>query len=221
MARRSKRITEAEVERVVGLLDTWRGKLTWPLLIAAIERRTGQKYTRQALHKHPRIQTAFSLRKREGAPSDGPRQTATAQLRGRIREEAFRAQRLEKETDILYEKLLVAYANAYMMGLREDQVVPGELRAAGRELPAAAPEARVPDRQLLRRVEANRQRCRRVERRKEILETHLKAVIAKVEKWGLTEDQVSRPLPQIYRATRRQLAGAPALPPLRLGRRRA
>jgi hypothetical protein len=219
MARRSKSITTADVELIVTLLDTWRGKLTWPLLIAAIEKRTGERYTRQALHKHPRIQGAFSLRKREGAPDDEPRRTATEQLRGRIREEASKGKRLEQESDMLYENLLVAFANAYMGGLREDQIVPGNVGCARDEPAGATEESPEPGRQLLRRLEANRQRSKLRQRVRDALEAQLRAVVANVKKWGLAEDQLFRPLPAIDRAGRRQIAGAPVLSPARRGRR--
>lgn len=219
MARRAKRITTDDVNRIVALLDTWRARLTWPLLVAAIAKRTGERYTRQALHRHPRIQNAFSLRKREGAPGDEPRRTTTAQLRGRIREEAFRAQRLVQENDILYENLLVAFANAYMGGLREDQIVPGEAGGASNEPPLSALEVRLErGGQLLRRLEANRRRCTERERLRAALEAHLKAVVANVKKWGVTEEKLFRPLPSINRAGRRRVAGAPVLSPAGRGR---
>ncbi len=219
MAKRSKRITTGDVEQIVALLDTWRARLTWPLLIDAIAKRTGERYTRQALHKHPRIRSAFTLRKREGAPDDEPRRTTTEQLRGRIREEASKGRRLEQENDILYENLQVAFANAYMAGLREDQIVPAERGGAGDEPPLGATEASPqPDRQLLRRLEANRRRSTGRQRLRDALEAHLKAVVANAMKWGLTEEKLFRPLPSINRAARRQIAGAPVLSPA--GRRR-
>jgi hypothetical protein len=214
MASRARKITKSDVEQILGLLDTWRGRVTWPLLIAAIEKRTGEQYTRQALHKHRRIQAAFTLRRREGAPANEPRRTATAQLRGRIREEAFRAQRIEQETGILYENLMVAFANAYMKGLREEQIVPGGMGRASDERPRDPTEVSPrPDRQLLRRLEANRRRCTEAERIRDALEAHLRAAVENVGKRGVTEAQLFQPLPSINRAGRRQVAGAPALSP--------
>ena len=62
--RRAKNLDDASVEGIVAILDGWAGKLTWDLLAEAIERRTRERYSRQALHNHARIADAFSLRKR-------------------------------------------------------------------------------------------------------------------------------------------------------------
>jgi hypothetical protein len=61
---RAKNINEAAVSAIVEVLDGWGGKLTWELLIDAVEKRTKLRYTRQALHRHERIQLAFETRKK-------------------------------------------------------------------------------------------------------------------------------------------------------------
>jgi len=61
---RSTNIGGSAIADIVGLLDGWSGKLTWELLIDAIEKRMRLRYTRQALHQHERIQLAFAVRKK-------------------------------------------------------------------------------------------------------------------------------------------------------------
>jgi hypothetical protein len=62
--RRAKNLDDQAVESIVAILDGWTGKLTWELLASAVEHRTRERYTRQALHNHARIADAFTLRKR-------------------------------------------------------------------------------------------------------------------------------------------------------------
>lgn len=74
MRTRGKNIDDAAVEAIVGVLDGWRGKLTWELLIDAVEKRTYRRYTRQALHRHECIHLAFVTRKKglAGRPAETP-----------------------------------------------------------------------------------------------------------------------------------------------------
>ena len=65
LKRRSKNLGDAEIQQIVEILDGWSGKLTWDLLIDAIELRLCYRYTRQALHKHERIRQAFELKKKD------------------------------------------------------------------------------------------------------------------------------------------------------------
>ena len=60
---RAKNLDDKTIELIVGILDGWSGKLTWNLLAEAIAKRTGARYTRQALDKHARIKMVFQLRK--------------------------------------------------------------------------------------------------------------------------------------------------------------
>lgn len=71
-------INEDVIEVVTEILNTWSGKLTWDLLIAAIKKGIGYQYTRQALAGHKKIVEEFTLRKRalqfaagRPAPVDG------------------------------------------------------------------------------------------------------------------------------------------------------
>ena len=62
--RREKNLDDEAISRIVGILDGWAGKLTWDLLIDAVDRHLRSSYTRQTLHKHERIRQAFVQRKK-------------------------------------------------------------------------------------------------------------------------------------------------------------
>jgi hypothetical protein len=60
MSERARNLTDNVIARIVALLDSWNGRLTWKVLIQRVRRLTGYTYTRQALAKRARIQAAFS-----------------------------------------------------------------------------------------------------------------------------------------------------------------
>jgi hypothetical protein len=77
---RAPNLSDDDIAEIVSVLDGWRGKLSWDLLIEAIKRRKKFFYTRQTLHNHARIRQAFSLRKKhlsEALPG-GPRKPKPA-----------------------------------------------------------------------------------------------------------------------------------------------
>ncbi|CRD46310.1 hypothetical protein [Stenotrophomonas indicatrix] len=60
---RAKNLNDSDITKIVGILDGWSGRLTWEGLLDAVEKHLYARYTRQALHKHTRIQAAFEQRK--------------------------------------------------------------------------------------------------------------------------------------------------------------
>lgn len=68
---RAKNLSSEDVAKIVGILDGWSGRLTWDALLDSVERHLFAKYTRQALHRHSRIQAAFEQRKRTLAEGGG------------------------------------------------------------------------------------------------------------------------------------------------------
>jgi hypothetical protein len=60
---RPKRLTEKNIAQILHTLDSWRGPLTWDLLLDAIEVLLKHRYSRQALWMHERIRLAFGVRK--------------------------------------------------------------------------------------------------------------------------------------------------------------
>ena len=101
---RAKNLNAAAVAEILGVLDGWRGRLTWLLLIEAVENRLGQHYTRQALHNHERIASAFRLRKSlaSALPRQRPSRLDSPRTRTLDEEATFqRISRLEAENERL------------------------------------------------------------------------------------------------------------------------
>ncbi len=61
--KRSKNLSDADIRKIVSMLDGWTGSISWEAVIEGIERLLGQRYTRQALFNRERIRGAFDLRK--------------------------------------------------------------------------------------------------------------------------------------------------------------
>ncbi|MXR38283.1 hypothetical protein GQF02_15025 [Neisseriaceae bacterium B2N2-7] len=124
MTYRGKNLTDDAIEQIVRLLDGWKGKLTWDALIDAIVTRLHCRYTRQALHKHERIRTAYTLRKdtlgnkKEAAapPRSGPLADAMVRI-DRLEAEN---KRLEAENQRLLEQFVVWAYNAHTRGLDKE-----------------------------------------------------------------------------------------------------
>lgn len=121
---RAKNLRDDDVANIVEILDGWSGKLTWDLLIDAIERRFFARYTRQALHKHTRIKDAFTLRKELLANNgERPRKTVSSpdlQLAlDRIDRLTGENERLKAENTRLLEQFVRWAYNAHTRNLDE------------------------------------------------------------------------------------------------------
>lgn len=122
MKKRSRNLRDEDIERIVRLLDTWTGPLSWRLLIDAIAERLGCRYSRQALHNRTRIQLAFSharghVQHRTSAPST-QRQIELA----RLEVEKARSARLRRENDALLQQFVVWQYNALAHGMTEKEL---------------------------------------------------------------------------------------------------
>lgn len=121
---RAKNLSDEDIAKIVGILDGWSGRLTWDALLDAVERHLFARYTRQALHKHPRIQNAFELRKKALSEDGGrPRKLAsTPEMQAaldKIERLEAQVQRLEAENNRLLEQFARWAYNANMRGLEE------------------------------------------------------------------------------------------------------
>lgn len=118
---RAKNLDDARIKDIVEILDGWSEKLTWDLLIEAINFRTHNKYTRQTLHKHERIRNAFELRKAGLADGDATiRNVRSPELQKaleRIARVEAENRRLESENNQLLEQFVRWSYNAYTRGL--------------------------------------------------------------------------------------------------------
>jgi uncharacterized protein (UPF0335 family) len=122
--KRSKNLGDAEIKQIVEILDGWSDKLSWELLIGAIEQRMFSRYTRQALFKHERIRLAFELRKNElSAGGLDVKRVASPQLQialDRIARLEAENRRLELENNQLLEQYARWAYNAHTRGLDHD-----------------------------------------------------------------------------------------------------
>lgn len=117
---RSRNISDTDIADIVAILDGWSGKLSWDLLINAIERRKHVRYTRQTLHNHERIRHSFSLVKKScrGGPlqQESPELQLALQQNSRLKAENAR---LVAENQRLLEQFATWAYNAYARGLDE------------------------------------------------------------------------------------------------------
>ena len=119
--KRSKNLGDDEIKQIVEILDGWSGKLSWELLIDAIELRMFSRYTRQGLYKHERIRNAFELKKNEGAEGGkAVKRASSPQLQialDRIVRLESENRRLESENNQLLEQFARWAYNAHTRGL--------------------------------------------------------------------------------------------------------
>lgn len=118
---RAKNLDDASIKKIAEILDGWTEKLTWELLIDAIELRLHNRYTRQALHKHQRIKNAFELRKSALQDGDGSinnvRSPELQKALERIARLEAENKRLESENQQLLEQFARWAYNAHVRGL--------------------------------------------------------------------------------------------------------
>lgn len=124
MVQRSKNLDEQLIRKIVEILDGWSTNLTWDELVEAIARRSGQRYTRQTLHKHERIKQAFIHRKKALADGAGvtkkvvdPVLQMTLDRLARLENEN---DRLKRENAALLEQFVRWTYNAGLKGLTLD-----------------------------------------------------------------------------------------------------
>lgn len=118
---RAKNLDDADIKKIVEILDGWAEKLTWELLIDAVEFRMHNRYTRQTLHKHERIKNAFELRKTTLAEGDGQVRVVRSPELQKALEKIARLEvenkRLESENQKLLEQFARWAYNAHTRGL--------------------------------------------------------------------------------------------------------
>jgi hypothetical protein len=139
--RRAPDLTEERINLVVETLDEWKGKLSWELLLDAVEKLSGHRYSRFTFAEYPQIADAFSLRKdilrrtlprEKGEPSNERLRAALAQA-DRFK---ARAERLEMENQLLTEQFVTWALNAERKGVTLDMLnaplpKPGRDRSSG------------------------------------------------------------------------------------------
>lgn len=122
------RLSDADIERAVRLLDGWTGKLTWDRYLAVLATEIGHLYTKPAMHKQPRIIAAWNAtrirlaeaRQEAGATRYGDAAIAAANRRvERLRAENAR---LIQENRDLLERFQRWAFNAARAGLAPERL---------------------------------------------------------------------------------------------------
>ncbi|WP_165720911.1 hypothetical protein [Bordetella trematum] len=124
---RAPDLTDERIATVLELLDEWRGKLTWELLLDAVEKKTGHRYSRFTFAEYPEIANAFtfkkntlrgSLSRERSAPKDEQIRAALSQV-DRYRQ---KAERLQAENQLLVEQFVTWAINAERKGVTIDML---------------------------------------------------------------------------------------------------
>jgi hypothetical protein len=119
------RLADREIEAIVGMLDAWRGTLTWGKLLDRVQPFLRRSFTRQGLDKNESIKLAYGKAKdrirtspkKKGVESDLPPELAYAQQR--IDTLTAEVVRLEAERERLLETFATWLYNARSRGLGE------------------------------------------------------------------------------------------------------
>lgn len=119
---RAPDLTQERLQLVLDILDGWKGKLTWELLIEAIEKATGIRYSRFTFAEYPQIANAFSLKKDTlrgtwKSPGNEPRDERVRAALEQVERYKFKVQRLEEENRLLLEQFVTWAHNAERKGV--------------------------------------------------------------------------------------------------------
>jgi hypothetical protein len=124
---RAPDLTQEVLQQVLDTLDGWKGKLTWDLLLDAVETLTRHRYSRFTFADYPEIANAFSLKKdslrgtlprTRGEPKDERLRAALEQV-DRLR---AKAERLQAENNLLSEQFVTWAINAERKGVTMDML---------------------------------------------------------------------------------------------------
>lgn len=124
---RAPDLTQAVLQQVLDTLDGWQGKLTWNLMLDAVEAQVGHRYSRFTFAEYPEIANAFSLKKdrlrgtlprNRSAPKDDRLRAALEQV-DRLR---AKADRLQVENNLLSEQFVTWAINAEHKGVTMDML---------------------------------------------------------------------------------------------------
>lgn len=123
---RSENITDEHIEIIVNLLNGWIGKLTWAMLVDAIDFKTNQHYTRQALANHTKIKQAYDETKKNLSSlekkNDSIKEDSNEILKQKIKYLESENNRLKNENALLLAKFARWSYNAYIKGLSIDEL---------------------------------------------------------------------------------------------------
>lgn len=121
------RLTDDEIERIVGLLVAWQGELSWDLLTERVEGLLKRSFTRQGLSKQENILTAFQQAKDRirASPKKSPVSKMSAELAIALAKvDALEAEIavLKAERNRFHEKFAVWQYNSRSQGISESDL---------------------------------------------------------------------------------------------------
>lgn len=119
---RAPDLTEERIQVALETLDSWRGKLTWDLLIASIKDATNITYSRFTLSSYPEIANAFALRKDalRGTWNSGaatPRDERVKAALEHVARMQAKVERLTQQNQLLKEQFVTWAHNAERKGV--------------------------------------------------------------------------------------------------------
>lgn len=120
-----KRLTDANIQKAVELLDSWAGKLTWERYLAVLATEIGHKYTKAAMLRHNRIAAAWEQAKercRSSGIKGGHGSVALRMAEGKTTKLQNQIDRLTKENEELLEQFVRWSHNASIAGLKPEQL---------------------------------------------------------------------------------------------------
>jgi hypothetical protein len=124
---RAPDLTNERIATVLEIVENWRGKLTWDLLLESVEKAIGFRYSRFTFAEYPEISNAFSLRKDvlRGTLQHGRSEPKDERVRAALAQaERYKAkaERLAAENQLLTEQFVTWAINAERRGITMDML---------------------------------------------------------------------------------------------------
>lgn len=120
-------VTEQNIDEIVRTIETWKGKLTWPLLCDEVKAMLGlEDVTRQALSSYKQIQESYTARKqalRENTEEKvEPKTSDVEYLLNQIEELKAELGRANHTIEKYKQRFVQWQFNAYKHGIRMDSL---------------------------------------------------------------------------------------------------
>lgn len=122
---KAPRLTDDDIENAVRLLEAWQGKLTWDKYLVVLSGQLGHKYSKMAMHKHPKVMVAWEaakIRLQESGLGTVHGNQVLVLAKKRISELEARIKRLEGENQQLLEQFLRWSYNAKGKGMTPEDL---------------------------------------------------------------------------------------------------
>jgi hypothetical protein len=120
----AKHLNTKDIEILVGLIDSWTGKLGWEALCDAVAPLIGVRTTRQTLSSHSQVKSAFKHKKEQQKngffATKRPASLSIAEQR--IRRLESENNRLKSENSDLLERFVKWQYNAYKHGVSKEKL---------------------------------------------------------------------------------------------------